>query len=136
MDYEKIIAFRNTNNPYTQRQGVMVVEIRQGYARVVKTVAPDDVNPLGIPHGGVYFTMADSACGSAMAAYGTMAVTVDASWHFLRSAKVGDTLTAEAHEVKSGKTLCVMDVRILNQEDALLGTGTFTFYRLDKPLPI
>lgn len=136
MDYEKIKAFRNANNPYTQRQGVMVEEIRQGCARVTKTVQPDDVNPLGIPHGGVYFTMADSACGSAMAAYGTMAVTVDASYHFLRSAKVGDTLTAEAHEVKSGKTLCVMDVRILNQENVLLGTGTFTFYRLDKPLPI
>ena len=136
MDYEKIKAFRNANNPYTQRQGVMVEEIRQGYARVTKIVQPDDVNPLGIPHGGVYFTMADSACGSAMAAYGTMAVTVDASYHLLRSAKVGDTLTAEAHEVKSGKTLCVMDVRILNQENVLLGTGTFTFYRLDKPLPI
>lgn len=136
MDYEKIKEFRNANNPYTQRQGVVVEEIRQGYARVVKTVQPEDVNPLNIPHGGVYFTMADSACGSAMAAYGTMAVTVDASYHFLRSAKVGDTLTAEANEVKSGKTLCIMEVRIFDQTRTLLGTGTFTFYRLDKPLPI
>lgn len=136
MDYEKIKAFRNANNPYTQRQGIQVEELRSGYARVVKTVEPDDVNPLNVPHGGVYFTMADSACGSAMAAHGTMAVTVDATYHFFRSAAVGDTLTAEAREVKTGKTLCVLDVQIHDQNGTLLGTGTFTFCRLDQPLPI
>ena len=77
MDYEKIRAFRNANNPYAQRQGVLVEEIGPGYARVVKTVEAEDVNPLGVPHGGVYFTLADTACGSAAASYGTMAVTVD-----------------------------------------------------------
>lgn len=135
MDYEKIRAFRNANNPYVQRQGVLVEEIGPGYARVVKTVEPDDVNPLGVPHGGVYFTMADTACGAAAASYGTMAVTVNASYHYLRSAKVGDTLTAEARTVKSGKSLCVLDVQITGAEGVLLGTGTFTFYRLDQKLP-
>lgn len=136
MDYEKIRAFRNANNPYTQRQGIYVEEIRLGYARVIKTVEHDDVNPLNVPHGGVYFTMADSACGSAMAAHGTMAVTVDATYHFLRSAKIGDTLTAEAQEIKTGKNLCVLDVLIHDQNNVLLGSGTFTFYRLTQPLPV
>ena len=135
MDYEKIRAFRNANNPYVQRQGVLVEEIGPGYARVVKTVEAEDVNPLGVPHGGVYFTLADTACGSAAASYGTMAVTVDVSYHYLRSAKVGDTLTAEARTVKAGKSLCVLDVRITGAEGVLLGTGTFTFYRLDQKLP-
>lgn len=134
MDYEKIRAFRNANNPYTQRQGVFVEEIRAGYARVTKTVEANDVNPLGIPHGGVYFTMADTACGSAAASYGTKAVTVDAAYHYLRSAKVGDVLTAEARTVKAGKTICVLEVRITGAEGALLGTGTFTFYRLDQDI--
>ena len=135
MDYEKIRAFRNANNPYAQRQGVLVEEIGPGYARVVKTVEAEDVNPLGVPHGGVYFTLADTACGSAAASYGTMAVTVDVSYHYLRSAKVGDTLTAEARTVKAGKSLCVLDVHITGAEGVLLGTGTFTFYRLDQKLP-
>ena len=135
MDYEKIRAFRNANNPYAQRQGVLVEEIGPGYARVVKTVEAGDVNPLGVPHGGVYFTLADTACGSAAASYGTMAVTVDVSYHYLRSAKVGDTLTAEARTVKAGKSLCVLDVQITGTEGVLLGTGTFTFYRLDQKLP-
>ena len=53
---------------------------------------------------------------------------------FMRSANIGDTLTAEAHEVKSGKTLCVYDVRVTDQNGVLLGTGTFTFYKLDQKI--
>ena len=127
---------RNSHNPYVQRQGIFVEEIGPGYARVTKTVVPEDANPLGVPHGGVYFTMADTACGSAMASYGYKAVTMNAGYNFFRSANVGDRLTAEAREVKHGQTVCVFEVRITEQSGTLLGTGTFTFYSLSEKLEI
>ncbi len=135
MDYEKIRIYRNTSNPYTQSQGIYLEELRPGYAKVVKTVRPEDLNPLKVPHGGVYFTMADNACGSAMAAYGYMAVTLNASYNFLKSARLGDTLTAEAHEVRHGKTVSTFEARVTGPDGVLLGTGTFTFFQLDKKLP-
>lgn len=134
MDFQKMVEFRNTHNPYAQRLGVLVEEIGPGYGRAVKTITPEDLNPLNFAHGGVYFSMADTACGSAMASHGHMAVTVNCSYNFMRSAKVGDTLTAEAREIKAGKTLCVYDVRITNQDGTLLGTGTFTFYQLEQEI--
>lgn len=136
MDFKKMAEYRNTHNPYVQRQGVIVEEIGSGYARVTKTVTPEDANPLGVPHGGVYFTMADTACGSAMASYGYKAVTMDASYHFFRSATTGDHLTAEATEIKHGKTVCVFEVRITGSDGTLLGTGVFTFYQLPEKLEI
>lgn len=136
MDYQKIVKYRNSRNPYIQRQGIRVEEIGPGRARVTKTVALEDVNPLGIPHGGVYFTMADTACGSAMASYGYKAVTMSASYNFFRSANTGDLLTAEAREVKHGQTVCVFDVHITGPGETLLGTGTFTFYQLPEKLDI
>ena len=136
MNYQKMADYRNSHNPYVQRQGVFVEEISPGYARVTKTVVPEDANPLGVPHGGVYFTMADTACGSAMASYGYKAVTMNAGYNFFRSANVGDYLTAEAREVKHGKTVCVFEVHITDQNGALLGTGTFTFYSLSEKLDI
>ena len=54
------------------------------------TARCEDLNPLQVPHGGVYFALADTACGSAMAAYGTMAVTISCSFSFLKSAQAGD----------------------------------------------
>ena len=134
MDYQKLADYRNTHNPYCQRLGIFVEEIGPGYARVVKTVAAEDANPLGVTHGGVYFSMADTAGGCAMSSHGYMTVTVNCSYNFMRSANFGDSLTAEAHEVKSGKTLCVYDVRVTDQNGVLLGTGTFTFYKLDQKI--
>ena len=136
MNYQQMADYRNSHNPYVQRQGVFVEDISPGYARVTKTVVPEDANPLGVPHGGVYFTMADTACGSAMASYGYKAVTMNAGYNFFRSANVGDCLTAEAREVKHGKTVCVFEVHITDQNGALLGTGTFTFYSLSEKLDI
>ena len=136
MDFQKMMDYRNTHNPFCQRLGIYGEELRPGYARVAKTVAQEDTNPLGVPHGGLYFTRADTACGFAMATHGYAAVTVDANYQFLRSAKVGDRLTAEANEIKSGKTICVYEVRITDQNNILLGSGTFTFYQLDQKLDL
>lgn len=132
MDYEQIRAFRNAKNPYAKRLGVYVEELRPGYARVVKTVTEEDLNPVQVPHGGVYFSMADTACGSAVVAYGTTAVTINCSFSFLKSAKPGDKLTAEAREIQCGKSICVLEARVSGEAGELFACGTFTFRRLDK----
>ena len=136
MDLKELAKSRNAKNVFCNRLGIQIRDIAPGRAVVVKTVGPEDVNPLGIPHGGVYFSMADTACGTAMATHGYAAVTMDANYHFLKSAAVGDTLTTESFEVRSGRTIGVYDVRITNQDGTLLGTGTFTFYRLDQKLTV
>ena len=136
MDFEKLKDNRNSTNPFAQRLGIWVEEIREGYARVTKNVESDDLNPVEVPHGGVYFSMADTASGSAMASHGYYAVTVNANYNYLRSGRPGDVLTAEAREVKAGKTLSVFDVEVTNQDGMLLGTGTFTYYRLDKKIEL
>ena len=134
MDYQKLADFRNTHNLHPQRLGIFVEEIGPGWARATKTVEEQDLNLNHTTHGGIYFTLADTTCGSAMASHGYFAVTMDASYHYFRSAKCGDTLIANAKELKGGKTICVFEVQITDQHQTLLGSGTFTFYRLDKPI--
>ena len=136
MDLKKILDSRNANNPYAALLGIRVVEIGPGTARASMALEPRHLNPVGVPHGGVYFSLADTACGSAMASHGYYAVTLSTSYEFLRSGRPGDTLTAAATEIKGGKTICVFDVRITNQEGTLLGTGTFTFYKLDREIEL
>lgn len=133
-DFQKIVEYRNKRNRFARKLGMVVESISPGAARVVKTIEEDDLNPLGRAHGGVYFTLADSAAGSAMVAKGYAAVTVNAGYNFFRGAAVGDTITAEAVEVKTGNTICVFDVRVTDQRGVLLGTGTFTFYRLEEKI--
>ena len=54
-----------------------------------------------------------------MASHGYYAVTVNASYNFLRSAKLGDHLLAEARETKPGRTLCFYEVEIRDQAGTL-----------------
>ncbi len=136
MDFEKLAAYRNAHNPFARKLGIHLEEIRQGYARAVKTVEPEEANPVGVTHGGVYFTLADVVCGAASSSKGYMTVTVNALYNFLRSAKVGDRLIAEGREIKHGRTVNVYEARITDQDGALLGTGTFTFYQLDQKIPL
>ena len=136
MDFEKLRVFRQNRNLFCKKLGMLVEEIRLGYARVIKTVAGDDVNPIGRPHGGVYFTMADHAAGTAMASHGYQAVTLDCNFHFFRAANMGDMLIAEAQEIKYGQTISVFDVEIKNQEEKLMAKGTFTFFRLEETIDV
>ena len=136
MDLQALMNYYNSHNPVCQRIGIAVEELRIGYARTVKTVTAEDTNPLGVPHGGLYFTMADNACGFAMSTHGFVAVTINSTFNFMRGAQVGDHLTAEAFEVKGGKTIAVYESRVTNQNGDLIGSGTFTFFRMDKPLDL
>lgn len=136
MDAEKIMEFRNRRNRFCQRLGIALTELAPGYAKVVKTVTEEDLNPIGFAHGGLYFTMADNAAGSALAAYGSQAVTLNAQYNFFRAASVGDTLTAEAREIKHGGTVCVCEVQLTDQTGQTVGTGTFTFFDLKRPLDL
>lgn len=131
MDYKKLRDTRNSSNPFAQRLGIFVEEIGPGYARAVKDITAEDANPVGVAHGGCYFSLADTACGSAMASHGYYAVTVNASYNFLRSAKLGDHLVAEARETKPGRTLCFYEVEI-----DLLQQGFVGYHRKMPRLPV
>ena len=136
MDFEQLRQYRNDSNAFARKLGILVEEIGPGYARASKTVQEDETNPAGTTHGGVYFTLGDVTSGAASASHGFVSATVSADYHYLRSCRAGDTLTVQASEIKSGRTLCVYEVRITDQTDTLLGSGTYTYFLTDKPLPL
>ena len=136
MDFQKLIEYRNKYNRFSTRIGIVLEDVREGYALARKTVRADDTNPMGFAQGGVYFTLADSACGSAAYAYGYKTVTLDASYHYYHSAAPGDILTAVATVLHHGRTTAVFEVKITDQRGTLLGSGTFSFYILPEPLEL
>ena len=51
MDYQKIKNFRNDRSPFAHRMGIVVEQVGPGYARTVKTITEEGLNPLGRAHG-------------------------------------------------------------------------------------
>ena len=89
----------------SQMLGMRIVSVALGEATVSLTVRADMVNGHRICHGGVIFTLADSAFAFACNSYGDNAVAASAHIDFLSPAREADELTAVAKETwRSGRS--------------------------------
>lgn len=96
--------------------GITLLEVRPGYARMRMNVREDMVNFHGTAHGGLVFTLADSAFGYACNSHDRVAVASTCSIEFLRPAQSGESLTATAVEQALVGRSGVYDVRIENDK--------------------
>lgn len=78
--------------------GIVIEEVREGYGRVSMEIKPLMLNGHGNAHGGLIFTLADTAFAYACNSRNQSAVAQQVSISYLRPAGLGDTLTAEATE--------------------------------------
>ena len=79
--------------------GVEIEEAREGYARVRMRLRADMLNGHGIAHGGLVFSLADTAFAYACNSRNVRTVAAQASIVFLDAAREGEVLIAEAKEV-------------------------------------
>lgn len=78
--------------------GIRLVDVGPGRARTALTVEQRHVNGHGIVHGGYLFFLADAAFSFACNSHGTSTVASGADVVFLRVARIGEELEAEAVE--------------------------------------
>ncbi|MBP7446738.1 MAG: hydroxyphenylacetyl-CoA thioesterase PaaI, partial [Zoogloea sp.] len=76
--------------------GMRIDEVRPGYARLSMPVRGDMVNGHHICHGGLIFSLADTAFAYACNSYNRNTVASACHIDFLAPGKEGDTLAAEA----------------------------------------
>jgi acyl-CoA thioesterase len=77
---------------------IEIEEVRKGYARIAMVVRKDMLNGHAIAHGGMIFSLADTAFAYACNSRNLETVAQQASIVFLAPAKEGDRLVAEARE--------------------------------------
>ena len=82
----------------TQALGMVIVSVSPGKATLAMPVRSDMVNGHHICHGGLIFTLADSAFAYACNSYNQNTVASACSIDFLAPAKEGDVLEAECVE--------------------------------------
>jgi acyl-CoA thioesterase len=103
-------------DPASQALGMLLDEIRPGYARMSMPVRRDMINGHGTCHGGYIFMLADSAFAFACNSYNLNTVGAGCSIDYVAPAREGDLLTAEATEqALLGKT-GIYDITVTNQE--------------------
>jgi acyl-CoA thioesterase len=100
--------------------GMKLEEAGPGHARMSMRVTRDMVNGHGSCHGGMIFTLADSTFAFACNSHNHRAVAAGCSIEYLAPAQLGDVLTAEGREEAVVGRFGVYDIRVTNQEGAVV----------------
>lgn len=109
--------------------GITIDAMTPGSATLRMTVRADMLNGLGICHGGIITTLADSTFAFASNSYNDFSVVSGIAVEMLAPAREGDVLVAVASEVSRRARLGVYDVAVTNQRGervALLRGRSYT----------
>jgi acyl-CoA thioesterase len=119
---------------FSQWLGIEVIEIKEGYSKIKMLVRKEMMNGLNVIHGGIAFSLADSAFAFACNSRNNLSLALETSISFLKPVFIDDELTAEAKEIRNGKTTGVYMVDITNQHNQLIGLFKGTCFRTGKQL--
>lgn len=130
MEFQRVIDEINNTNKFGNHVGIIIDEVKEGYAKVSLEIKNEHTNPYNSVHGGVLYTVADMAGGTAAYSYGQPVVTVDSNFHFLRAGRDVTKLIGIGKELRNGKQIGVYEVSIMDQNENLLCSGTFTYAKI------
>ncbi len=119
---------------FSQWLGISIIEIKEGYSKIKMTVRPEMINGFDIVHGGITFSLADSAFAFACNNRNVLSVALDTSINFLKPVQVNDQLVAEAIELHNGRSTGLYHINITNQKNETAAVFKGTCFRTSKSL--
>ncbi len=119
---------------FSQWLGINIVEISEGYSKIKMLIRKEMVNGFDVIHGGITFSLADSAFAFACNSRNNLSVALDVTITFTKAVNVGDELTAEAKEVHNGRSTGVYLITVTNQNNEQVALFKGTCFRTGKNL--
>ena len=108
------------NDDASKMLGIAVEVEDAGVAVARMTVRQDMLNGFDVCHGGLIFSLADTAFAFACNGYDDLTYAAQASIEFVRPARLGDALVAIAREDYRGRKTGFYTVEVTNQDDKLV----------------
>lgn len=109
---EKIVSKMYDNDWFSQWLGIERVKVEQGHCILKMTIRKEMLNGFAIAHGGITYSLADSALAFASNSHGRMSVSVETSISHTVSLKEGDVIVAVAEEVSLSNKIGMYQVTI------------------------
>lgn len=128
----KIIDQMMAKDGFTAWLGAVRLQEGEGFCTLQMTIRKEMCNGFGTAHGGITFSLADSAFAFASNSHGQQAVSIETSISHLKPLYEGDIIIATAKEISLGKSIAVYEVQINKQDGTLVATFKGTVYRKAK----
>lgn len=113
---QEIVSIMLEKDAFSIWMGIEVVSLGMGECELKATIKKEMLNGFDILHGGISYSLADSALAFASNSYGQKCVSIETSISHIRPAKTGDVLIAKTIEMHRGKTIGIYEITVTNQE--------------------
>lgn len=114
---KEIVAIMLEKDAFSNWMGLEVISIEIGTCELSATINNNMLNGFDILHGGISYSIADSALAFASNSYGYKCVSIETSISHIRPAKTGDVLHAKAIEMHRGRSIAIYEISVTNQEN-------------------
>ncbi len=131
---DEVVRHMMQHDQFSQWLGIETIEIREGYSRIQMTLRPEMINGFQVIHGGIAFSLADSAFAFACNSRNNLSLALDTSITFTKSTQPGEILIAEAKELHNGRSTGLYLITITNQKNEQVALFKGTCFRTGKTL--
>jgi acyl-CoA thioesterase len=130
---KKVVDKMFNNDPFSQWLGIQRLEDGAGISRLRMTVRDEMLNGFSIAHGGITYSLADSALAFASNSHGIHSVSIETSIAHTKPVKSGDVIETQVEEISLSRRLGIYQIKIINQNGELVALFKGTVYRTGKP---
>ena len=129
---KEIVDKMMNNDAFSKWLGIEILELKKGYCKIQMKVLKNMTNGFNIAHGGISYSLADSALAFASNSHGKMALSIETSISHTQKVNLNDILTAETEELNLNSKTGLYNIKILNQKLEEIAFFKGTVYFSDK----
>ena len=112
--------------------GIKILDVSKGFCQLTMKVRKEMLNGFHIAHGGIAYSLADSALAFASNSHGKKSLSVETSISHMVSIKAGDMLTAMTKELSRSDKIGIYLITITNNKNQEIANFKGTVYRTSK----
>ncbi|MFT6211455.1 MAG: acyl-CoA thioesterase [Bacteroidia bacterium] len=128
----QIIDQMFNNDPFSKWLGIERMEESAGYCVLQMTVRQEMLNGFAVAHGGITYSLADSALAFAANTHGIQSMSIETSISHTKMVVEGDILTATTKEISLTTRIGIYQIDIANQNNEIVALFKGTVYRTGK----
>jgi acyl-CoA thioesterase len=132
---ERIVSGMLAKDEFSRWLGLEVSELAPARCICRMVVRDEMVNGFGVAHGGIVFSLADSAFAFACNSQGRIAMSIENAITYPRPVHSGDLLTAVASEESASRRLGFYRVDVTNQRQETVALFRGTVYKTSQEHP-
>lgn len=132
----KIISHLLKSDPFSQWMGVTIEDAGEGFCKISCPIKKEMLNGFSVTHGGIVFSLADTALAFSAATYGEVSLAIDNSISFTKKSATGDQLTATSNCLNITRKTGLFEIKVTNSDEELIAVMKGTVYRTGKEIEL